>query len=30
MWRRKLLHLARPRVISNLLALIALVSIGFV
>ncbi len=29
-WRRKLLALARPRLISNLLALVALFSIGFV
>lgn len=29
-WRLKLLYLARPRLISNLLALVALFSIGFV
>jgi len=29
-WRLKLLFLARPRLISNLLALVALFSIGFV
>ncbi|HEV2268833.1 MAG TPA: hypothetical protein VGR92_05190 [Steroidobacteraceae bacterium] len=29
-WRRKLLNLNRPRLISNLLALVALFSIGFV
>ena len=29
-WRRKLLYLARPRLISNVLALVALFSIGFV
>lgn len=30
LWRLKLLFLARPRLISNLLALVALFSIGFV
>ena len=29
-WRLQLLYLARPRLISNLLALVALFSIGFV
>lgn len=29
-WRLKLLYLSRPRLISNLLALVALFSIGFV
>lgn len=29
-WRRALRYLARPRLISNLLALVALFSIGFV
>ncbi|HXS21837.1 MAG TPA: hypothetical protein VN735_11430 [Steroidobacteraceae bacterium] len=29
-WRLKLLHLAKPRLISNLLALVALFSIGIV
>jgi hypothetical protein len=29
-WRLKLLYLTRPRLISNLLALVALFSIGFV
>ena len=29
-WRLKLLFLARPRLISNVLALVALFSIGFV
>jgi hypothetical protein len=29
-WRLKLLYLARSRLISNLLALVALFSIGFV
>ena len=29
-WRRALLSLNRPRLISNLLALVALFSIGFV
>jgi len=29
-WRFKLLYLTRPRLISNLLALVALFSIGFV
>jgi hypothetical protein len=30
LWRLKLIFLARPRLISNLLALVALFSIGFV
>lgn len=29
-WRRELRSLIRPRLISNLLALVALISIGFV
>lgn len=29
-WRRMLLYLAQPRLISNVLALVALFSIGFV
>jgi len=29
-WRRRILLLTRPRLISNVLALVALISIGFV